>query len=189
VPSKSLQRWLKTRLAELDEVEEVHVKVGGTGRGRRYATQQVNQAYVMLLSSHFQGFCRDLHSEAVDHLVNAAKPDGLGPVLRLNLLQGRKLDKGNANPGNIGNDFNRLNVEFWRRVRAHDQRNAERQDKLEILVNGWRNAIAHQDFGNVEGSLTLQKVRSWRKACEALARSFDHVVREHVTNVVGNAPW
>src|SRR5262249_19369869 len=40
--------------------------------GRRYATQQVNRAYAVLLASEFQGFCRDLYSECMDHVVATA---------------------------------------------------------------------------------------------------------------------
>ena len=67
--SRSLIRWNAERREALDEIENAHAMVGGTERGRRYATQQINYAYVTLLSSHFQGFCRDLHSECVDHIV------------------------------------------------------------------------------------------------------------------------
>ena len=69
MPSVSLQTWKTVRQAALDELEAAHTSVGGTRRGRRYATQQINQAYAVLLSSQFQGFCRDLHSECADYLV------------------------------------------------------------------------------------------------------------------------
>ncbi len=65
MPSLSLQKWETIRSSELDEIENAHSSVGGTTRGRRYGTQQINQAYAVLLSSQFQGFCRDLHSECV----------------------------------------------------------------------------------------------------------------------------
>ena len=66
MPSLSLQHWNAVRLPRLDEIERAHSSVGGTGPGRRYATQQINHAYAVLLSSQFQGFCRDLHTESVD---------------------------------------------------------------------------------------------------------------------------
>ena len=52
--------------------EAVHANVGGTERGRRYATQQINRAYAVQLASEFQGFCRDLYSECMDHVVATA---------------------------------------------------------------------------------------------------------------------
>ena len=143
----------------------------------------------MLLSSQFQGFCRDLHSECVDHLV-AVVPVALKPACRLNFLHNRKLDRGNPNPGNIGADFDRLGLSFWPAVRAVDMRNQSRQTKLESL-NGWRNAVAHQDFSQVEGDsrLRLGRVTDWRSATSHLARSFDQVLGEHLRVLTMNPPW
>src|SRR5205807_2046269 len=116
MPSHSLLRWRTTRAAELDEVEEAHHTIGGIDPGRRYATQQINRAYAVLLSSHFQGFCRDLHSECAAYMVNAVPLPAIRNMLRAQFLWARLLDKGNPNPGNIGSDFGRFNLVFWERV-------------------------------------------------------------------------
>src|SRR5437870_4516899 len=145
MPSLAFQVWSTTRAARLDEIEAAHRSIGGAGPGRRYATQQVNQAYAVLLSSQFQGFCRDLHSECVEHLVRLVTPVAFQTALRLLLIQDRKLDRGNPNPRNIDADFGRLGIRFWQDVIAQDQRNRVRRALLEEL-NTWRNAIAHQDF-------------------------------------------
>lgn len=110
MPSNSLQNWNTTRVSELNEIRSAHQRIGGGRRGRRYATQQINHAYTMLLSSQFQGFCRDLHSEAVDHIVRSVAPAAVQSVLRAEFTLHRKLDRGNPNPGNIGSDFNRLGL-------------------------------------------------------------------------------
>src|SRR2546426_8652738 len=80
MPSNSLQHWQGSRCIKLDEIVEAHRAVGGTGRGRRYATEQVNHAYAVLLTSQFQGYCRDLHSECVYHTVQQV-PAALQNVL------------------------------------------------------------------------------------------------------------
>src|SRR5262249_15058203 len=152
-----------------------HVMVGGTERGRRYATQQINYSYTTLLSSHFQGFCRDLHSECVDHIL-AIVPTQLRVFLRTHLIWNRSLDRGNPHPGALGSDFNRLGVDLWTEVYALDARNERRREILQELVD-WRNAIAHQDFdplapGGVP-TLHLVRVRGWRSAANGLARYFD----------------
>lgn len=192
MPSASLQTWLSVRAAALDEIAGAHSIVGGTARGRRYATQQINQAYAVLLSSQFQGFCRDLHSESVDYLVSAVTPSVLQVMLRAEMRRGRKLDTGNANPGNIGSDFNRLDIAFWGEVKTLDKRNEQRQRRLEEL-NNWRNAIAHQDFdpGKLGGTtvLHLADARRWRDACEGLARAFDVVMSQHLSVIIGRVPW
>src|ERR1700682_682286 len=100
MPSISLQKWQESRRLELDEIVEAHRAVGGSGRGRRHATQQVNHAYAVLLSSQFQGFCRDLHSECTQHIVEQV-PVALQNLLGGELVRYRKLDRGNANSGSV----------------------------------------------------------------------------------------
>jgi hypothetical protein len=191
MPSAALQRWNTTRLGALDEIEQAHGAVGGGGRGRRYATLQVNHAYAVLLSSQFQGYCRDLQSEAVDLLVSNTLPPAVAAVLRVVMTQGRRLDAGNPNPGNIGSDFARLGLDLWGGVAQVDARKNERLSALDDL-NLWRNAIAHQDWSKVPGNqpdLRLAAVRRWRSVCHGLARSFDRAVERHLVGMVGTRPW
>ena len=49
MPSIAFQDWSTVRAASLDEIENAHRAVSGTGPGRRYVTQQINQAYAVLL--------------------------------------------------------------------------------------------------------------------------------------------
>jgi hypothetical protein len=169
MPSTAWHEWDTTRTAELDEIEAAHAAVGGTGRGRRYATEQINHAYAVLLAAQFQGFCRDLHSECVEHLVRVLTLPEMQLVLRAALLLNRSLDRGNANAGAIGADFGRITRPFWEQVYAEDPRNRRRRAALDDL-NVWRNAIAHQDFdpGTLAGSTTLHldQVRHWRRTCD-----------------------
>jgi hypothetical protein len=193
VPSLALQKWLGARATALAEIEHAHRSVGGSGPGRRYLTQQINQAYAVLLSSQFQGFCRDLHTECVYHLVASAVSPALLATYRNNLLFGRKLDTGNPNPGNIGADFTRLGLSFWPAVDADQPRNPQRRRALETL-NRWRNAIAHNAFEpemykESRLSLQLSEVQAWRRACDGLARSFDKVLHAHLLTDTGSAPW
>lgn len=193
MPSIALQHWLTERAAVLDEIEHAHRAVGGTGPGRRYLTQCINQAYAVLVSSQFQGFCRDLHEECVDYLVAPAASATLLWTYRSNLTFGRKLDTGNANPANIGSDFARLGINFWPAVDADSSRNPQRRLALEAL-NRWRNAIAHSAFKPYmykggRPSLHLSEVQEWRRACDGLARSFDNILRAHLLAATGVAPW
>ena len=129
--SKSLHTWKTVRQAALDELEAAHRGIGGTGRGRRYATQQINQAYAMLLSSQFQGYCRDLHSECAAFFVQSVPVVDVQKALLNILLENRKLDKGNPSSGNIGADYNRFGLLFWDAVKNLDQRNQGRRSRLE----------------------------------------------------------
>src|SRR5688572_23656187 len=179
MPSRSLTTWRASATRALEQLEIAHAAVGRLGPGRRYAEQQVTQAYVVALSSQFQRFCRDLHSEAADHITATIPSLQIRDILRTQLTGNRRLDHGNPNPGNIGSDFARFDMEFWRLVSALDRRNEARRRHLEAL-NLWRNAIAHQDFdpaalgGRTE--LRVSEVRAWRAACEALATDFDRAI-------------
>jgi len=186
--SKSLIRWRNGRQAALDELETAHSTLGGNGPGRRYATQQINYAYAVLLSSQFQGYCRDLHSESIDHLV-ATTPVKIQGILRAEFLWNRKLDQGNPNSGNIGSDFNRLGIAFMQGVKEIHASNARRQMLLEELAK-WRNAIAHQDFSKVGGPrLQLASVRRWRGALNLLAGEFDNAMCLYLKDILGTEPW
>ena len=192
MPSRSLENWRTKRTNELDEIETALTAIRGSGRGRMYTTQQVNHAYLVLLSSQFQGFCRDLHSECVDHLLQIIQPASLQTVLSAEFLFHRMLDRGNPTPRNLGNDFDRLGLEFWREVNRISRRNKNRREHLDEL-NNWRNAVAHHDFDPAKlggrKTLTLKIIRSFRSVCTALATDFDRVMASHLKTVTGSNPW
>ena len=135
---------------------------------------------------------RRLHSAVSRSDRGGRRPAVVQSVLRAVFVLGRHLDKGNANPGNIGSDFNRLGVLFWTQVYTDDLENEDRRELLEDL-NTWRNAIAHQDFdpSKLGGTTTLHlsRVRKWRKACNRLALSFDKIMYTQLVVVTGSAPW
>jgi hypothetical protein len=190
--SRALRNWQTRSRKVLDEVEAAHAVVGGGRGARSFARQQINQAYVVLLSSQFQRFCRDLYDEAVDHVVGRPEHEPVNPMVRRLLTRGRRLDRGNASPANIGADFERLGVSLWELVRRRSHRNPDRQRRLEEL-NTWRNAIAHQDFSgsafNGQERVSLAQVRKWRSACDALAVEFERVMRLYLRAFFGTDPW
>src|SRR5262249_10770946 len=72
MPSAALQTWSSKRLMELNAAEAAN---RSWIRGRQdVAAQQLLRAFTLLLSSQFQGFCRDLHTECIDHLIRAVIP-------------------------------------------------------------------------------------------------------------------
>lgn len=154
--------------------------------------QQMNQAYVVLLLSQFQLFCRDLHEECVEYLVGQLAAQPYHGILNIRFMEGRKLDSGNPNPGNIGSDFGRLGVKVWLELRQLGTRGQTHHRELEML-NHWRNAIAHQDFRNPElrGRTTIQRtqLRRWRSACNRLAVDIDKVMHAYLSSLTGTPPW
>lgn len=83
-------------------------------------TEHLTLALFVRLAAEFQGFCRDLHDDAAIRIVFGL-PDAFAarvPVLLAVLVKGRKLDRGNAAPGNIGADFGNLGMSLWPAVYA-----------------------------------------------------------------------
>ena len=191
MPSRALRHWQTRSRKVLDKMEAAHGVVGGGRGARRFARQQIAQAYVVLLCSQFQCYCRNLHEEAVDRLTSNPAHDPLNNVLRSVLSTGRRLDAGNASratsaPTSAGSAF-RSGTRCARNVR-----NVARQRTLEQL-NGWRNAIAHHDFRHpiLKGAheVTLADVRRWRRCCDALAVDFDGALRLYLHPLLGRPPW
>ncbi len=110
-PSPPLQRWRTVGHAEIDQLVAAHYAVGGTGPGRRTATQQINHALVVQLASQFQRYCRDLHGLCADAMVAAAPPT-YRRALGLALTAGCRLDSQSAQPASLGNDFGRFGIDF-----------------------------------------------------------------------------
>ncbi|HEU4558364.1 MAG TPA: HEPN domain-containing protein [Longimicrobium sp.] len=191
MPSHALRHWQTRSRKVLDELEAAHAQLAGSS-SRRFARQQIAQAYVVALSSQFQRFCRDLYSEAVDHFVAQPNFAPLEPVLLNSLNLNRRLAVGNANPGNIGADFGRFGLRLWDQVNRASPRNAVRQSKLGEL-NLWRNAVAHQDFTNPalggRDTLRIGEVRAWRSACSNLAVEFDRQVGLYLSSIIRVRPW
>jgi hypothetical protein len=191
--SAALRRWRTDRSAALDEIETINRAIGGTGPRKPATRQQLTQAYALLLSSEFQCFCRDLHTECVRAVARVFPSPGLQNLITEGLSLGRKLDAGNPNPGNIGADFKRFSLSFWPVVNAAHTRNVRRKASLEQM-NRWRNAIAHNDFdpSMLRGGrplLSLAEVRRWRMACDGLARWFDRLMHNQLRAILGTNPW
>jgi len=184
--------WSSGRSSDLDQFESIHKAIGKSGAGTQDARQQINQAYVLMLSAQFQGFCRDLHSEAIDFLIDSLPTSSLRSVFQSEFQYGRKLDSGNPNVGNIGSDFNRLGFRFWDAVHAQNSALKVHQDAL-IALNEWRNAIAHQSFDPVRlgGSTRLRhsQIKTWRRSCDVLANAFVAVVSDRLMGLIGKRPW
>jgi HEPN superfamily RiboL-PSP-like protein len=193
MPSKALLAWKSDRARALNEIENAQASIGGTGPGRRYATQQVHQAYAVMVASQFQGFCRDLHTESVTVIVDIVQPPPLlNQIVRNRFMLGRQLESKNAQPSSLGSDFGWFGIGFWKEVDTLIQDGGAARSKLEEL-NAWRNAIAHQNFESVSPggppNLTLEQVRQWRGICNKLARTLDRVMWIYLRSLRGKPPW
>jgi hypothetical protein len=192
MPSDALLAWRTERVPRLQNVEADCLHLEGMYPADPDRVQEFIRAYAVLLSSEFQGFCRDLHSECARKLVASLGPGPLSAVLRSQCSYGRKLETGNPSPGNLGADFGRYQIDFWAAAVALDPAHVPRRHRLAML-NAWRNAIAHHDYepaalgGTI--TLTIPQVRDWRADCDAFATTFDAVMRDHLLATTGVAPW
>lgn len=194
--SRALARWQGSQADALNELVNAHHAVGGEGPGRRYATDQLNRALVLALAAQFQGFCRDLHSEAAAFVAASIEPADFRPLVSAALTQARLLDRGNAQSSSIGADFGRFDLKIWDAIYTMHLLNSGRRRKLDQL-NAWRNAIAHEDFAfneekrllTANTSVILRHIRAWWSACDQLAIAFDVAVASHLKGLVGRTPW
>ncbi|MFI9217921.1 hypothetical protein [Streptomyces werraensis] len=198
MPSSAYLEWSGERRKKIDELFSVHASVGGTGPGRRWRTSQLNWSITLRLAGEFQGFARDLHDEASDALCDPiTKLDpSLSVVLRSSLSRARKLDKGNAQPAALGNDFSYLGLSLWPALKRVNVKAGKWNDELESL-NIARNAIAHDDqdeFLKLQQRnrypITLDVVKRWSRALDGLAVTMDAVVGDYLAGFLGGQrPW
>ena len=194
MPTDALLRWRSERCAALDSLEAVHARVTEKKPGRQYATEHLNLALFLRLAAEFQGFCRDLHTDVALAIV-ADLDDFSGAEVHRKLLlsslrRGRKLDVGNASPGNIGNDFMYLGMTLWADIKNRCPTKGPRWNAVLEDLNNVRNAVAHSDetklaIVRTQQPLTLRTFRTWRRALNDAATGFDTVVRSYLEDVTG----
>lgn len=192
MPSDALIAWRTVRVPRLNNVEADCLHLAALYPTDPDRVQEHVRSYAVLLSSEFQGFCRELHSECANKLVASVGPSALRTVLRAQCLYARKLDTGNPSPGNLGADFSRFVFDFWPLVLALGPAHAARRHRLAML-NAWRNAVAHHDYDPAElggtTTLTVPEVRAWQADCDAFASAFDAVMRNGLFAATGVVPW
>jgi hypothetical protein len=195
--SAALHKWRGHRLRHLDDLMHTHRLVSGSASESRRRMAAVNAALVLRLAAEFQGFARELHEEAsVVFAAWIASGNQLAQeVTRDALIRGRELDRGNAHPGAIGNDFARLGLQVWARMIARDRRTRQLNQSLELL-NTARNAIAHADDGKLATLRTggcrivLGTFRNWRRDLDDLAGKLDLEVGAGLGQVFARrSPW
>src|SRR4051794_3211595 len=95
MPSAALLRWQTDRLPRLAEVDAQCAATLAVVPPPALADENL-RGYVMLLSAHFQGYCRDLHTECVQVVAAASASPAIEVVVQTQGIAGRELD--GANP-------------------------------------------------------------------------------------------
>ncbi len=107
MPSASLQYWQNERVPRLIEVQTQLAASQVLAPPNPRLSEENVRAYVVLLSAHFQGFCRDLHVESALAISNRVR-SSLQPLVQAQFTSNCALDHGNPNLQNLRKDFERF---------------------------------------------------------------------------------
>jgi hypothetical protein len=193
--SKALADWQSDRAQRIERLRAAHSAFLHTEAGHAFGAKEIEHSLILRLASEFQGFARDLHSEAVDAVLDWLCPDdpALRKVLRTPYLDSRRLDLGNADPKGIAHDFNLLGIAFWPELGARNATAQQWRGHLGAL-NTARNGLMHSDDGKINRlvssgwPLGLRSAELWRASLDQLAGAMDDLVGARVGGLTGRRP-
>lgn len=181
MPSSAKREWDTFGSSRLDELQQLHVDARGTGRRRRWGTEQLNRSLFLVLVAQFQTYCRDLHDEAVAVHVAQANP-GQAAVLQKLMTQGRRLDTGNPRSDALENDFGRLGFELLPALRTARGGMHRQLFRLNVLID-FRNLVSHGNETSLQTFVasndiqpTLTSYKRYRRTVNTLVGTMDRVV-------------
>lgn len=185
MPSASLLQWQNDRMPRLHQFDLQCAASAAAAPPNPDLIDENLRGYVVLLSAHFQGFCRDLYTEAATVITSRVRPR-LRLLVQDQFTAHRKLDRGNPNHQHLKDDFERFGFKL---DLAADPANGPRLTDLSAL-NKWRNVAAHQGAAPPAGiPLNLPSLRAWRTSCDGLAISLDAVVYNQLRKILRRTPW
>jgi hypothetical protein len=197
-PSPALKAWRTKRHDDIDRLLKTHKSITAGRPGRQWETEHMNFALITRLAAEFQGYCRDLHNEAADHVVmqSSIAHGQLNLLARGAYLDNRLLNSGNPSWETLSKDFKRFGMQLRPDlVRRYPQRWQTWHVTLEDLIEA-RNAIAHSNPKQIEDcrtkhqyGLTLRTAKAWRTKLNSITAGIDDVVGAHLKSLTGVRPW
>jgi hypothetical protein len=185
MPSVSLSQWRNDRMFRLQQIDLQCAAALASSPSNAPLIEENLRGYVVLLSAHFQGFCRDLHTEAA-MVISSKVRSSLRLLIQEQFTVHRILDHGNPTHDHLKSDFKRFGLEL---NLADDPSNAPRLVHLSAL-NKWRNVAAHQGTTIPTGiPLNLLSLQTWRTSCDELAHLLDDIVYNYLRTILRRAPW
>lgn len=187
MPSAALLRWQNERLPNLAHVDTQCAASVAAVPANLALIDENYRGYVLLLAAHFQGFCRDLHTECAQIIASKVRPS-LEILFQSQFSARRELDRGNANAKNIIEDFSRFGFSMKTQLDAIAGAVALKADLH--MLNEWRNAAAHHNTSLPPGGpLTVPLIQGWRNSCNLLATAIDTVLYTQLRARVRRQPW
>lgn len=183
MPSQALIKWMTTRLVSLKEYEERQFAVGPLSVALR---DECLRSLAMLLSAHFQGFCRDLYTELTQKIA-AAIPPSISLIMQTQCSSDLKLNNANPSFKTIASDFWRFGIDIKIALEPNvpaQKLNKKRRSDIHQL-NEWRNYCAHYNDSvpTEAGEFTLARVTAWKQSCDEFAVELDRVVMAHLQSL------
>jgi hypothetical protein len=186
MPSASLLRWQNDRQTRLGAIDAQCVVSLAVTPAQPGLVEENLRGFVLLLSAHFQGFCRDLYTECAQQIVQRTRPT-LRLLVQTQFTAHLRLDRGNPNLQNIDEDFARFG--FTPDLAAAAPGNTARLHDLAAL-NRWRNIAAHHSTVPVGApALHLPLLQAWRNSCAGLATSLDLIMYNELRRILRRSPW
>lgn len=185
-PSQALQQWNTIRQGRLTKMEARCVWAAGLVPPDPEMIDEHLRAYVTLLSAHFQGFCRDLYTEAALKVVSRIKQRGLHPIVQAQFATGLKLEKVNPTLDALAEDFGRFGIVNLRAAVGTGLPADAHKGRLRAM-NECRNKCAHGE--PVIPELLLPNIQDWRNSCDWLAARLNVVVYNRLWASFRAAPW
>jgi hypothetical protein len=112
MPSASLTIWQATRLVNLAHINAEGAACVAAVPLVPALVDENLRAYVLLLAAHFQGFCRDLHTECAQ-IISSKIRTSIGILLKSQKPEVDKL------PGSAALKHDLHNLNEWRNAAAH----------------------------------------------------------------------
>ena len=148
--SQSLRESRTDRLPRLNVVDAQNVALATAHPANPQAIDENLRGFVMLLSAHFQGFCRDLHTQCAQAVATAV-PAAMLLMFQTLCGNDRALDGSNPKYASIKADFERFGFDLTYALTADPAltpavkaANAAHITRVNHL-NSWRNYAAHHN--------------------------------------------
>lgn len=194
--SPALAAWRSSRLGRLDRLLAVHPDSTGSGTDPAVA-EEWTHALILRLASEFQGFCRDLHTDASKAVARAlaASDEEIRLLILVGLTTDRSLNRSSADPQTLAKDFARFRITLWVALEERHPRSVPLWHEGLRYLHLARNGVVHDDLGKLasvqaEGwELKLGTVVRWRNLLDEIVTAMDDVVSTAIADLFGNIRW